>query len=280
VRVENAPGLPTTFWQSVDPSYFSLMGIPLVRGRNFERGDLADKIIVSESAARFRYPGEDAIDKVWEPEGRGRTIVGIVADTDATAFRNPSAIEAYGPLPDAVVANSAVIVRTVGKPDAALDAIRAAATTPGLTPEIALLQDYVNGMVEHAGQATRMIGGIGGVASFLAAVGIFGLVAFAVTERTREIGLRVALGAGTRDVMSVLFRHYTLPLALGVVFGIALAAVGIQFMRTQIILGLIEFDAAGYVLGLAMFAGIVLSAIVIPVRRALRIDPASALRWE
>src|SRR6185503_4286663 len=106
----NISGLPTTFWQSVAPSYFALMGVPITRGRNFEPNEPENDIIISESASRYRWPDETPIGKVWELEGAGRTVIGVAADTDATAFRNPSAIEAYGPLPENMAATTLVIV--------------------------------------------------------------------------------------------------------------------------------------------------------------------------
>ncbi len=280
VRVENAPGLPQTFWESVDPTYFALMGVPLTRGRNFEPNEPRANIIVSESAARFRWPGEDPLNKIWDAAGTGRTVIGVAADTDATAFRNPGAIEAYAPLPDTAVATAQLIVRTAGNPAPHLNDIRAAATLPGLTPSVRLLQDSVEGMIEHAGMATGLLTALGGVAAFLAAIGVFGLVAFAVTERTREIGVRIALGAGALDIVAALFASYVLPLAAGAAAGFALEVAGERAMQAQIMLGLVPFDVAGYLLGLGAFAVIVAAAVAIPVRRALRIDPAKALRWE
>ncbi len=280
VRVQNTPGLPTTFWQSVDPSYFRLMQVPIVRGRNFLPAEPDTNIIVSESAARFRWPNEDPIGKRWGQLDDGPTVIGVAADTEATAFRNASAIEAYTPLPDQYAANAVLIARTTDDPRPQLQNFRGAATVSGLIPSVWLLQSQVDRMIEHAGMATGLIASLGSIGSFLAGIGIFGLVAFSVAERTREIGLRIALGAGRRGIMRALFAQYTGPLALGSAVGIALAYALIRSIGSQMILGLNDFDPLGYLLGLASFLLIVFAAILIPVRRALRIDPASALRWE
>ena len=125
-----------------------------------------------------------------------------------------------------------------------------------------------------------MFTGLGAIGSFLAGIGIFGLLAFSVAERTREIGLRIALGAGRRGIVRTLFAQYTAPLAIGSAVGIALAFIAVRSIANQIILGVDVFDPFGYLLGLGGFLLIVVVAILVPIRRALRIDPVTALRWE
>jgi len=207
-------------------------------------------------------------------------VIGVVADTEATAFRNASAIEAYTPMQDRNAAGAVLIVRTTGDPRPQLQNMREVATLPGTTPWVSRLQSQVDMWIEHAGSATRMITALGGTGSLLAGVGVFGLIAFSVAERTREIGLRIALGAGRGGIVRALFAQYTGPLVIGSAVGIALAYVLIRAIQSQIILGLTTFDALGFLPGLAGFLGILVVAILFPVRRALRIDPASALRWE
>jgi predicted permease len=280
VRVQNAPGLPTTFWQSVDPSYFGLMQIPITRGRNFLPGEPATNMIISESAARFRWPKEDPLGKQWGSQGDGPTVVGVVADTEATAFRNASAIEAYTPMQDKNAPTAVLIVRTIGDPGPQLQNMRTAATLPGTSPWISRLQSQVDMWIEHSGAATKSITALGGTGSILAGIGVFGLIAFSVAERTREIGLRIALGAGRGGIVRALFAQYAGPLVVGCAAGVALAFALIRSLQSQIILGLITFDPLGYLPGLAGFLAILIVAVLIPVRRALRIDPASALRWE
>jgi putative ABC transport system permease protein len=121
---------------------------------------------------------------------------------------------------------------------------------------------------------------LGGTGSLLAAIGVFGLIAFSVAERTREIGLRIALGAGRWGIVRALFAQYTGPFVAGCGVGVALTFALMRSIQSQIILGLVTFDPLGYLPGLAAFLAIVIIAVLIPVRRALRIDPASALRWE
>jgi putative ABC transport system permease protein len=279
VSVIESSGLLTTLWQSVDPSYFVVLKVPLTRGRNFLPGE-TNVAIVSESAARVRWPDRSPLGESWGLAGEGPVVVGVAADSEATAFRDPGAIEAYAPIPDRNIASAVLVVRAHGDPGRIVPDARKAATVPGLIPTVWLLQTYLDGWIEHSKKATNLLGGLGSVASFLAGVGIFGLIAFAVTERTREIGVRIALGAGRRAIIRTLFAQYTGPLVAGTIVGIVLAYLLAQAMRAQIILGLVNFDPIGYLLGLGAFLIVVVAAILIPLRRALRIDPASALRWE
>jgi macrolide transport system ATP-binding/permease protein len=280
VRIQNTRDLPAIFWQSVEPSYFRLMQVPLLQGRNFLPGERAGNIIVSESAARFRWPNEDPLGKSWGKDDAGPIVVGIVADSEDTAFRNPSAIEAYTPLKDKEAASAVIVVRVTGDPRPQLQNIRIASKLPGLTPSTWLLQSEVDQWIEHSGKATGMISALGSVGSLLAGVGMFGLIAFAVTQRTREIALRLALGARPVEILGALFAQYARPLAFGAAVGIVLAFGFMRVMSSQIILGVIAFDVPGYVMGLGAFLLIILAAVLIPARRALRIDPASALRVE
>ena len=123
------------------------------------------------------------------------------------------------------------------------------------------------------------LGSLSGIATSLAAVGIFGLIAFAVAQRTREIGVRMALGARPSDIVGTLLGQYSVAMTAGAAAGVTLAVIVGLLIRSTII-GLEPLDVPSYAMGLAIFAAVALVAILIPVRRALRIDPASALRWE
>jgi putative ABC transport system permease protein len=117
------------------------------------------------------------------------------------------------------------------------------------------------------------------VASLLALLGIFGLLAFTVAQRTREIGVRIALGARYFDVLHCVLGQYSVPFGIGAGAGVALAAAAAKVMR-NILFGFIPFDMASFGAGLLAFGAVALLASIAPVRRALRIDPASALRYE
>jgi len=123
------------------------------------------------------------------------------------------------------------------------------------------------------------LGSLSAIATSLAGVGIFGLIAFAVAQRTREIGVRMALGARSSDIMGTLLGQYSVAVSVGAAAGVSLAIIVGLLIRSTII-GLEPLDALSYAAGLTIFSAVALVAILIPARRALRIDPASALRWE
>jgi putative ABC transport system permease protein len=126
---------------------------------------------------------------------------------------------------------------------------------------------------------SNVIGMLGSVAALLAFTGIFGLVAFAVAQRAREIGVRIALGARRSDILRTLLAHHAAPLAYGSLAGVALAVAGSQTLGGQLH-GLAPLDPISYGAGIAAVAAVALAATLLPARRALRIDPASVLRWE
>jgi putative ABC transport system permease protein len=110
-------------------------------------------------------------------------------------------------------------------------------------------------------------------------LGIFGLLAFTVAQRTREIGVRMALGADSRDILRVVLGQYAFPFGIGAVAGMAVAAAAAQVMRS-LLFGFMPFELLSFAAGLALFAAVAIAASVVPARRALRIDPCSALRYE
>jgi hypothetical protein len=282
VSVRSVPGMPTVFSQTVSPTYFDVMHLAVVRGRIFDPAETG-AAVVSESAARSRWPDEDPLGKTWAaPDATsGPTVVGVVADSPTVALRTANAVEIYLPFPRELPSDSAILLRATGDSTATLKRARVIATAAGLTPYFSLLESRVNrNIINHSRSATKMFGVLGLAASVLAAIAIFGVVAFAVTERSREIGIRLALGARALDILRALFAHYTLPLALGAAGGLALAVTGERLFNNRYPLGLIGFDPLAYAGGFAAFALIVAAAVLIPTRRALRIDPVSTLRKE
>jgi hypothetical protein len=282
--IARAAGLPMIVQLAVDPDYFRVMRLGMLRGRIFEPGE-QEVVIVSAAAGRAAFDGDDPLGKGWNPDGggaRGPTVIGLVEANALASLRDPGAVETYRLLTDETVASAIVIARTHGDGRTILRRAREAAKLPGLTPAAWVIQTPVDQLLEHSRAATELIGVLGTAASALAAFGIFGLVAFSVRERNRELAIRMALGARARAIVAVLLRQYAKPLGLGMGVGVALAYAAVRALggMSPLGLGLMTSDLAGYLLGLAAFTLTTVAAILVPLRRAIRIDPVIALRRE
>jgi predicted permease len=277
--IGHLPGSPPLYLNAVAPSYFSVMRIPIVRGRTFVPGD-QDAVIVSESAVHALWPNEEPVGKICDFDQRKRTVIGVAKDSGANnTMVNPDTVEAYTPLEDQRVASAMLIVHTNGDPAALVPAARSTTSTPGLASSAWLMQTRLDQQTDALWRIVKVIGTLGAVATLLAAIGIFGLVAFAVSQRTREIGVRMALGARSRDILHAVLLQYTTPVGVGVVAGAAIAWAFGEILHSQFY-GFAPLDAVSYAGALTLFAVVGLAAALAPATRALRIDPASALRSE
>ena len=270
---------PVILQSRVDPAYFGVMGIDVLRGRTLTAGERGVAVI-SRSAERAVFEDQDALGRLWTAGGGAATVVGIVEDTVLAKLRDARAVESYVALDEDRIRAASIIVRTRGDARSVLRRARAAASTPGAQPSVWLLQRPIDQLLQHSLGASRMIGALGAVAAGLAAFGIFGLLAFAVRERTRELAVRRALGARAHAIASLLLWQYVTPLAAGVAAGAVVATfVAKAMMGVNAGLGLdTSLDAAGYLLGVATFGLALLAAVLPAVRSATRVDPAVALR--
>ena len=292
-------GLPPMEYRNVSASYFALMNLPLLRGRLFSESE-ADVAVLSESAARTIWPNEDPIGKTITTRrftsmrsnaGRRtmealvdrsqsqarRTVVGIVADSGLN--RTTNIAEAYMPFTDENVAGAALIVRTTGDPATTIRELRSAASSPGLVPEARLLRTDVEQRAGPPPGVLAGIGSLGATSTLLAGFGIFGLTAFTVAQRTREIGVRIALGAGPRHIIGSLVSRYAAGMAVGGTAGLALAVMVGLFLRNRFT-DLDTQEPISYIAAVVLLAAVALLAILIPASRALRINPSSALTRE
>jgi predicted permease len=295
---EFRPGLPRILYNQVAASYFELMDLRLVRGRLYSAGE-PGAIILSQSTARAVWPGEDPLGKTLDVpafnvsgiEGGGvvvksftfvgsrdsRTVVGVVQDSGSSRTRDT--LQAYMPISDANFSKAVLIVRTGPDPAGLLQNTRSAASRPGLIPSIWLMRTRAE---QDAGPPPGVLLGVGSLsatATSLAAVGMFGLIAFSVAQRTREIGVRIALGASPIDIVGTLVSQYSIALGAGILAGVALA-LGVALLMRSRFIGLETLDPLAYAGALAVFGSVAVVAVMIPARKALNIDPASALRWE
>ena len=272
----------------VSPGYFATLGIPLLEGRDFSDDDEAGAepvVIVSRAFAERVWPGEDVLGRgvrVFGEDRPSRTVIGVVEDVKNQFVTDERAPFVYVPLWQAYRPDTNVLVRARGGVAAAAPALRGAVLrvdgSLSVTPVIALDRYTSLGILPQR-VAAGITSSLGLLALLLSGLGIYGVVAFAVSRRTREIGVRMALGAGRRSVVAGVVRG-GMALALpGVVLGAA-AAVGLGHLMRFMLLGLSPTDP----LALGAVAGILLAVVVVasagPARRASAIEPAEALRSE
>jgi len=266
------------FLNAVDPSYFPMMRLPVFEGRIFGP-DEPDSVVISESAARKFWPNQSPLGKSILIATRPRTVSGVVKDSGVNLMANPDSVEAYVPIAprDAVYVN--LLVRTHGHPGQVVGAIHSAAALPGVTPSVFSYRSMIEAQVDSTKRLVGVFGTLGAVASLLALIGIFGLLAFTVTQRTREIGVRMALGARSPHILRIVLGQYWLPFGIGAALGVSLAALAVRILF-NVVFGYRPFDPLSVVGGLLLFAAVALAASIAPIGHALRIDPASALRYE
>jgi len=266
------------YMNAVDTSYFPLMRLPLLQGHIFGPGE-PDAIVISESAARRLWSNESPLGKDFVIGERKWIVTGIVKDSGANIINHPESVEVYTPIADKDAALAMILVHAARNRGSSVGAIRSAATLSGMIPQVDTLQSFIDARVDTIEKAVTVVASLGAIASLLAVIGIFGLLSFTVAQRTREIGVRLALGARTFHVLRAMLGDYTLSFGIGATFGIAVAVAAGTFLRNMIF-NFLPLDLVSFAAGLLLFAALTLAAALLPAWRALRIDPASALRYE
>jgi predicted permease len=266
------------YMNAVDPSYFPMMRLPLLQGRIFGPVE-PDAVVISESAARKLWPNESPLGKSCLIAQRPRTVTGVVKDSGANLMSHPESVEAYTPIDNKNAAVATIVVHATGNPGLLSGPMRSAATLPGVLPLVFTFESIIDTQLDTMRKMMTVVASLGAIASLLAMLGIFGLLAFTVAQRTREIGVRIALGARGVDVLQSVLGQYALPFGIGALLGVAFAAAAARVVRT-ILFGFISFDVVSFAAGLLLFAAVAIAASIAPARRALRVDPALALRYE
>jgi predicted permease len=273
----------------ITPGFFSALGIPLLRGREFTRADAADapKVAVVNQMMAQRYFGGDAVGKHFGfGTGDIKTdieIVGLVADSHHTGVRDERLPMAY--LPAAQFASLGYVtfyLRIEGDPAASTGPAReAVARLDADLPIYAVrtMQEQVASLLAGDRMVTQLSAAFGLVAGLLAALGIAGVMMYSVTRRTREIGIRMAIGARAGDVYRMVLREVIWMAAAGAAVGVPLALVAARLIRS-LLFGVEPVDFAVVAGALAFLAVLALAAGYLPARRAARVDPVVALRHE
>jgi putative ABC transport system permease protein len=268
--------------------YFQTMGIRLVRGRLFEESDGADAphvAVVSESLAQARWPGQDAIGRFiqfgnMDGDVRGFRIVGIVSDVREVSPESVPGPLFYGYYKQRMVSRYTVVVRSDAG-TALLPTLRQ--IVRDVDPELPLQVRTVEEALDRALAGRRfsltLIGVFSAAALILATLGIYGLIAYLVAERTREIGIRLALGAESVDVLRLVLGKGIVLAAAGIIVGVA-AALGLSRFLEGMLFGVTPTDPVALTMVMAITFVAVLAASYVPARRAMRVPPVIAMRAE
>ncbi|MGH9838188.1 MAG: FtsX-like permease family protein, partial [Blastocatellia bacterium] len=274
---------------AVTPHYFHTMGIRLLQGRDFAAQDRRDApltLIVNEAFARQCWPNENPLGKRFRPGANNNnpfgTVVGVVGNVRNASLSNeggPAFYFAHGYIGMPALT---VVVRTAAPPESMTAALRA--VVYALDRELPVynvrtLEQIVSNAAGQPRFQTTLLGLFGAVALLLAALGIYGVMAYAVTQRTHEIGIRMALGAQARDVRTLVVRQGMKLSLIGVALGLALALGLTRFLK-NLLYQVSTTDAVTFVLIPLLLGGVTLLACWIPARRATKVDPLIALRHE
>jgi predicted permease len=268
----------------IGPDFFTTMGIPILRGRAFNADD-KDAVIISESLARKRWPNEDPIGKLWK-DGKG-TVIGVAGNTRAMEMNNTDATEMYRPAQPEQLPSSSLLVKVNGAPEnlaptlvsLASSGDPSSASSTKLFPAVTLLKTGFKKNVAQAEQIAFILSLLGGIAVFLASIGLVGLVTYAVAQRTKEIAIRLAIGASRSEIVLAVLRRFIWPVFIGFAAGIAVTAALSQVLRRGLY-GISALDPISYIGAIALLIAILLVAALLPIRRALRIDVARILHSE
>ena len=299
-RPQSTNDLPEALTYYTTPEYLRVMQIPLLRGRYFNEFDTWGKppvMVIDEVMARSMFPGQDPVGKFATIGGVGEgsvkaQIVGIVGhvrhwglEQDATAKIRAQMYAPMMQIPDEImtfVSGSAIVLRTAGEPLQYDKAVRAQVLGSDRDQPVWDVKSMESMIAETLAErrfSMLLLGAFAGIALLLASVGIYGVISYVVSQRTREVGIRLALGARTEDVLKLVVGRGALLVLAGVGIGVAGALAATQAL-SKMLFGVSATDPLTYAAVAVVLGGVAVLASYLPARRAAAIDPMVALRYE
>ena len=283
--------VPGAVFRVATPGYFQTMGVTLLRGRDVsERDDSGEPqvVVINRTMARRYWPGEDAVGKrirLGGPNSRSPwiTVVGVVKDVEQSEWGAPAGNEFYFPYrqnPEDIQKYITIVARSAGDPAALAGAIEKgirALEQDALVADVATMQQVVARAVWQPRSSTRLFAGFALLALVLAAIGIYGVISYGVSQRRQEIGIRMALGARPADVLGAVLREGAVLAAAGTALGLA-GALALTRYLASLLYEVSATDPAVLAASAGMLVLIAIGAAFLPARRATRVDPVIALR--
>ncbi len=274
----------------VTPGYFKATGIPLLEGRDFSAQDnagAAGAVIVNQALARRFWPGDQAVGKRLKFDGRDTatpwlTVVGVVGDVRHITLDQGPDLETYLPIRQVDMESMCFVARMRSTPAVAIPSIREVIW--GIDPALAVFEtesmdELLVANTRTRSDMARLLAVFAGVALLLAAVGLYGVIAYGVAARTREIGVRMALGAGRGSILRMVVGQGLRPALVGAAVGV-LGGLGVAQTLQGLVFGVAPADPTTFLVATGALVLVAAAACAIPALRASRIDPLAALRYE
>jgi putative ABC transport system permease protein len=276
---------PSAGYQVVTPGYFAATGVPIVAGRDFNPSDVHDSapvVLINQTLARREWSGQDPVGQHMRAgaDGSWLTIVGVVGDVRHMGPAVPPRPEFYQPYTQRSFSFMAFVVRTHHDPASLASSIRSEILQ--LDPaqpisNVATMEEHVDRALSRPRFMSTLIGTFGALALGLSIVGVYGVMAYSVTQRTREIAIRIALGARTRTVLGMILSKTARLTVLGLAIGVT-GALALSRLLSGLLFGVRPWDLATFVAACVLLGAAALAAAAIPAIRATRIDSVEVLK--
>jgi predicted permease len=288
--LSNESGLRTSYFITVCPDYFRALGTRVSEGRDFTPRDMDAShkvVIINHTMARALFPNESAIGKRLqivnsEHTNEWREIVGVVGDVRYSGLDDTGEAAIYTPFAQTPFSWTNLMIRTSVAPQSLIQSVRSAVASvnSSLQPSnFRTMDQLVSDSVARPRFNTVLLAAFAALALALAAVGIYGVIAYSVTQRTQEIGVRMALGARSRNVVWLVLKQGMTPAFIGALIGLG-GAWGMTRLISSLLFEVSATDPAIFTAGALLLMMIAILACYIPARRATKVDPMIALRCE